>query len=185
VVADYRIVMPPPRVSAVTINGGSPQRSRVTTLAVAFNAPVTLPANPATAFQLRRQSDNATVSLNAAVSGNTVTLTFTGGATQSGSLADGRYTLTALSSQIIGLGGRLDGDVDNVPGGDFVLVGNPTNGLFRLFGDSDGNGTVNVTDFLPFRLAFLTANSTFDFDGSGQVNANDFLQFRLRFLAMI
>ncbi|MBX7102714.1 MAG: hypothetical protein K1X57_01440 [Gemmataceae bacterium] len=185
VVADYRIVTPAAKVSAVTINGGAIQRSRVTSLAVTFDSAVSLPANPATAFQLRRQSDNAVVNLAASVAGNTVTLTFTGGAVQSGSLADGRYTLTALSNSIVSLGGTLDGNADGQPGGDYTLVGTPANKLFRLFGDSDGDGTVTSTDFLAFRLAFLTTGSTFDSDGSGQVSSEDFLQFRLRFLATI
>ena len=53
---------------------------------------VTLPANPAAAFELKRQSDNMLVSLSATVAGNAVTLTFAGGPVEFGSLADGRYT---------------------------------------------------------------------------------------------
>jgi hypothetical protein len=97
------------------------------------------------------------------------------------SLADGRYTLSVLASAI----SNLDGNYDGVAGDNFVLVGSPTNGLFRHFGDSDGNGTVNDIDFLAFRLAFLGSGPMFDFDGSGSIDGNDFLQLRLRFLQMI
>jgi len=53
------------------------------------------------------------------------------------------------------------------------------------FGDSNGDGKVNGTAFLAFRLAFLSANNTIDFDNCGQVDGSDFLQFRLRFLQSI
>lgn len=52
----------------------------------------------------------------------------------------------------------------------------------RLFGDADGNRTVDAADFLAFRLAFLSPGTTFDSDGDGQITATDFLAFRLNFL---
>src|SRR6202008_874731 len=120
------------KVTALQINDGSPQRSRVTSLTVTFDLPATLPANPADGFELRRQSDNAVVLLNAIANGNSVTLTFTGGPVDFASLSDGRYTLKALSSKIP----NLDGNGDATPGDDYVLTGSPANGLFRLFGDA-------------------------------------------------
>src|SRR5262249_54267956 len=42
----------PPSVRNVVINNGDPQRSRVTSVAVTFDQLVSLPANPADAFQL-------------------------------------------------------------------------------------------------------------------------------------
>ncbi|MBX7103468.1 MAG: hypothetical protein K1X57_05280 [Gemmataceae bacterium] len=76
------------------------------------------------------------------------------------SLADGLYTL-------------------NMPATGYSF------GFHRLFGDSDGNRTVDAADLLAFRLAFLGTSATFDFDGDGQVGANDFLAFRLRFLTSV
>jgi hypothetical protein len=178
-----------PQVGTIKVNDGSIQRSRILSLTVPFTQRVNLPTNPTDAFQLRRQSDNALVGLAAAVddSGPTtiVTLTFTGGPLQSGSLADGRYTLTAFSSQISTSYSSLDGNSDGTAGDDFTLAGTPANGLFRLFGDADGNGTVNSADFLNFRLAFLTTSVAFDADGSGTVDADDFLAFRLNFLKSV
>jgi len=171
----------PYTVLSVQVNDGSAQRSRVTSLAVTFDRPVTLPANPADAFQLVRQSDNATVTLNASASSNVVTLTFAGGPVEFNSLKDGRYTLTVFASQIA----NFDGNGDLTSGDDYQLIGTPTNGLFRLFGDADGNGTVDNNDFLAFRLAFLQNNIGFDFNNDGIVNGTDFLQFRLRFLQSI
>jgi surface-anchored protein len=171
----------PPRVSSTAVNNGAAQRSRVTTVAVTFDQPVTFAGLPAAAFQLRRQSDNAAPALAAAVDnsgpGTVVTLTFSGPATESASLADGRYTLTVLASQVPG----LDGNGDGTPGDDYVLVGAPANGLFRLFGDADGDGDVDAQDFGAFRAAFGGMNFIFDFDGDGDVDAADFGAFRSRF----
>jgi len=166
----------PAVISSVQVNDGSPQRSLVTSLKVTFDRPVAVNAN---SFQLIRQSDGAPFALSASVLGSSVTLTFTGGPVEFGSLADGRYTLTALASLING--GNFDGDGNTVAGDDYVLVGSPANGLFRLFGDADGNGAVNSNDFTVFRTAFGLGGSVFDFNNDGQTNANDFAEFRKRF----
>ncbi|MBX7104465.1 MAG: hypothetical protein K1X57_10315 [Gemmataceae bacterium] len=178
---------PAARVASVVVGDGTNQRSTVRQLVVTFEAPVTFAGSPADAFTLRRQSDNATVDLAVAMdpTGTTATITFTGGPTQFGSLADGRYTLGILASQLNGDG--LDGDGNGTGGDDYTLVGNPATAprLFRLLGDADGNGQVTSSDFLAFRLAFLSPNPTFDFDNSGTVSSSDFLAFRLNFLKTI
>src|SRR5262249_39705476 len=133
-----------PRVSGVVVNGGAAQRSRVTNLTVTFSTQVTFANTPGAAFSLTRNSDASAVTFTTTpnvVNGVTVvTLTgFGGPATQTGSLADGRYTLRALASQITAGGMQLDGNGDGTSGDNFVLVGNTTtNKLFRLFGDADG-----------------------------------------------
>jgi hypothetical protein len=179
------VAVPPAKVSGVVINGGAAQRSRVTTLEVTFDQALTFPANPADAFSLLRQGNNAVVNLAAAVSGGgtAVTLTFTGGSVDANSLADGRYTLTIDASKVSNGNGDLDGDGNGSPGGNFVLVGAPGTapGLFRNFGDADGDGDVDAQDFGAFRAAFGGANNTFDFDNDGDVDAQDFGQFRSRF----
>jgi hypothetical protein len=169
----------PAKVTAVQINDGSAQRSRVSSLTVTFDNPPSLPGVPADGFELKRQSDGAGVTLAASVGGSTVTLTFTGGPVESGSLADGRYTLRILAAQVP----NLDGNGDGTPGDDYQLVGDPAAAprLFRLFGDADGDGDVDAQDFGAFRAAFGGANNTFDFDNDGDVDAADFGQFRARF----
>ena len=134
----YRVTAPP-QVSATQINDGTAQRSRVTSLTVTFSAQVTFAGTPGAAFTLTRNSDGAAVSFTATanvVGGVTVvTLNgFTGGVTEFGSLADGRYTLTALASQISAGGGALDGNGDGTGGDNYVLVGSPGTApnLFRL-----------------------------------------------------
>jgi hypothetical protein len=75
---------------------------------------------------------------------------FSGADVQFGSLIDGRYTLSILSAQITNVFGQsLDGDGDIQPGGNFVF--GDAQGLFRLFGDVNGDQTVNGLDLGFFR----------------------------------
>jgi hypothetical protein len=175
-----------PKVADIVIDNGAAQRSRVTDLTVTFSTQVSFATTPAAAFALARISDGASVSFSTSstvINGVTViTLNGFGGlASNAGSLADGRYTLRVWASQVSAGGQPLDGNGDGTGGDDFVLVGTPTNGLFRLFGDANGDGTVSASDFIQFRLAFGGSGSIFDFDGDGAVAASDFIQFRLRF----
>ncbi|MBX7105147.1 MAG: hypothetical protein K1X57_13785, partial [Gemmataceae bacterium] len=176
----------PAKVQSISINGGATQRSRVTTMSITFDQNVGTPS--AAAFQLQNQKSLLLPTLAAAVdnSGPTtvVTLTFSGSSTESASLADGRYTLTISAGAVNG--GNFDGNGDGTAGDNYSLVGNPaTNKLFRLFGDADGSGQVTSSDFLAFRLAFLSPSTAFDFNGNGMVDSSDFLQFRLRFLQSV
>ena len=70
-------------------------------------------------------------------------------------LADGRYTLTAFAAQING--GNFDGNGDGTGGDDYVLASappNPPTNLFRFYGDINGDGTVDASDFIVFRQYF-------------------------------
>lgn len=166
-----------PVVASVAINGGAAQRSQVTHLAVVFDQRVTLPlGNPASAFQLVRSSDGAAVQLAAAVvegATTTVTLTFVGGAVDGASLADGRYTLIVFGGLVATAAGAMTSD--------YRLEGNPANGLFRLYGDADGDGFVDNVDLVAFRAAMQNGGpSYFDADGNGFVDLQDFNRFRQR-----
>lgn len=176
----------PAQVATVTINDGSAQRSRITSLKIAFGQLVSFTGVPATAFELKRNGDNALVTLTAATdfSGNQtiVTLTFTGGPVQSSSLADGRYTLTINADQVFNGNGLIDGDANSTPGGNYILASTGTSGIFRLFGDGNGDARVDSTDFTLFRTVFGTSNGLyFDANNDGVVNSSDFVEFRKRF----
>jgi uncharacterized delta-60 repeat protein len=171
--------------AAAQINDGSPQRSRVTSLTIRFSSQVTFRGAAADAFTLVRTGGDAVnfVGNVTVVNGGTVvTLNgFSGPETEFGSLRDGRYTLTALASQISAGGQALDGDADGTLGGDFTLD------LHRLFGDVNGDRTVNLTDLTAFRNAFgaTTTDANFqpflDLNGDGVINGTDLIQFRNRF----
>src|SRR5262249_43788661 len=113
---------------------------------------------------------------------------FTGTETASGSLNDGRYTLTALANQITAGGQQLDGNGDGTPGDNFVLADNDqAGGLFRLYGDATADRRRDNGDFFLFRntFGFSTGNPAFlvyfDFNADGIVDNGDFFQFRNRF----
>ncbi|MBX7105463.1 MAG: hypothetical protein K1X57_15365 [Gemmataceae bacterium] len=168
-----------PVTATLEINDGEMQRSQLTRLAVTFSQSVTFPAGLAAAIRLDRITPAANVPLVFEQTGNTIKITFSSAAISlpNGSLPDGRYALT-IDAQHIG-GGNFDGNADGTVGDDLTLS------VHRLFGDADGNATINSADFLAFRLAFLSSSSTFDVDGDNQVTAADFLQFRLRFLQSV
>ena len=177
-------------VASTRINDGAAQRSRITSLTVTFSDPVTFSITPGAAFSFVRNSDGAAVTFAATstiVNGVTVVTldNFSGAATQFGSLADGRYTLTALASQISFANEPLDGNRDGMAGDNFTL--NDSGGLFRLFGDVNGDQTVNGLDFGFFKNAFGTQTGDpnflgfLDFNGDGVINGFDFGQFKLRF----
>src|SRR5207253_4862649 len=110
---------------------------------------VTFAGTIASAFTLSRNGGGsvnfgATASVVGAVT--VVTLTkFTGSETQFGSLGDGRYTLTALAGQISANGQPLDGNGDGTPGDNYTF--GDAQGLFRLFGDANGDRRVDIADF--------------------------------------
>lgn len=162
-----------PATANVIVGNGTAQRSRITSLQIAFSQTVGLPTVPAEAFQLKRLSDNSLVGLNAAIAGNTVTLTWTSGPVQAGSLIDGRYQLTLLAAQIAA--GQFDGNADGTPGDNGTFL------FHRLFGDNDGDADVDLADFSAFRQAFGSSSLAFDSDGDGDVDLGDFAAFRGRF----
>jgi hypothetical protein len=174
---------PRPPTAAVTINDGAAQRSMVTRLTVTFSTVVTIDPG---AFTLQQVGGGA-VALspsNSVVNGKTVVvLTFTGTGIVGGSLADGSYVLTVSASKVRDQQGTaLDGNGDGTAGDDFTLADNgQPRGLFRLYGDGDGNRVVNQSDLALFRVAFGSSDLTFDVDGNGAVNQLDLIAFRANF----
>ena len=92
------------------------------------------------------------------------------------SLQDGVYHLSVNASAVTASNGGTP------------MASAYTSPLFhRLFGDADGNKTVNNADYLKFKQSFNAAagqsnyNADFDFDGNGVVNNSDYLQLKKRF----
>jgi uncharacterized delta-60 repeat protein len=172
-------------IAMAQVNDGSVQRSRVTSLTVRFSGLMTFSGLPAQAFTLVRTGGGAvtfTANVSVEFGGTVVVLNnFTGTETEFGSLRDGRYTLTALASQISSGGQALDGDANGTPGGNFVS--GDAQGLFRFFGDINGDRHVDIADFGLFSQSiFNPANyiAAFDFNGDGRVDIADFGQFSVR-----
>jgi hypothetical protein len=139
----------PQSVESVILNDGSAQRSMVTRITVTLGGAAVLDPG---AIELHRQ-DGSLVGFQldiSAVGGKTVAvLTFNGAEFVGGSLADGNYTLTVRADRVHDRFGReLDGDGDGVAGGDH------NDALFRLYGDSDGDRDVDLSDLRRFVSTF-------------------------------
>jgi hypothetical protein len=164
----------------------------VTALTVTFSSVVSFATTPTAAFTLTRVGGGAvnfTATANTVGGVTVVTLTgFTGAEATAGSLNDGRYTLTALASQVSAGGQALDGNGDGTPGDDYVLTDSgAAGGLYRLYGDATGDRRVDNADFFLLRQTFLRSTgdplflSGLDYDSSGTVDNADLFQFKLRF----
>jgi hypothetical protein len=199
-----------PPVGSIQVNDGSAQRSEVRSITVTFNGPVSFAGgngSAAAAFELDHLGDPTdgtfgtprAVTLSAAVSSNgagqtVVTLMFSGSETDSfsaqngaaASLADGRYRLTIFSANVsLPDGSHLSGGTNYVsPTDAFGVAGLH---LYRLFGDGNGDGVVDSTDFAFFRstwdLNWTDADflAYFDSDNSGAIDSTDLGQLRTRF----
>jgi hypothetical protein len=168
-------------VASVVVNDGSAQRSMVTSLTVTFSIIVHLDPG---AFALIRQGGGA-IQLQVAqviVDGHSVdTLTFSGAGIIGGSLADGHYTLSIHGGLVQDDSGHaLDGAGTGVAGSDHVDT------FFRLFGDSDGNGHVDLQDLLHFADTFGKSAGDpgylwyFDYEADGRIDFGDLLQLLRR-----
>ncbi len=154
---------------------------------VTFDMQVTFTNNDSnSAFTLTRNGGGAVLfqATSSVVGGVTVVTisNFTGSETDGfGSLNDGRYTLTALASHISANGQPLGGG----SGTNYTFT--DAQGLFRMFGDANGDGTVNGIDLGLFSNAFGSAAGEpnyvayFDFNGDGLINGIDLGQFKSRF----
>jgi hypothetical protein len=159
------------------------QRSEVRDISFKFNHAVTLSAG---ALTLISYGDSILTGLviNATPALGTPT-TADGGLTwvvpilantpfsdSTGSLQDAIYRVTIDPTKVTGA----------------TLTGSNLSTTFhRLYGDIDGNGTVNSADYFKFKAAFGSStgqanfNADFDFDGNGKINSSDYFKFKANF----
>ncbi len=97
------------------------------------------------------------------------------GVEASGSVTDGRYTLTLHASLV------------HATGGGTLAGGDQTFKFFRLFGDSNGDGKVDDTDLAAFMSAYRSRAGSanyiayFDYNGDNSVDSTDLYQFQRRY----
>jgi predicted outer membrane repeat protein len=187
----------PAKVTSVVVNDGDMQRSRVLSVTVTLSRFISFNGPPENAFQLVRVSDMAPVILSAMVdnsgSSTAVRLTFLGPLVENQSLKDGRYTLTMFASQVAGTGldGNGNGSAQGSPTDDFVYAEPAapapldTTRIFRLFGDTNGNGSVDTADFGVFSVTFQASFVALDLNDNGVIDVFDFIRFRSNFGASI
>ncbi len=151
-------------IAGFVVNDGSAQRSMVDSLTLTFSAPVNLSAGAITLATAA--GDAVPFTLTTPDGGRTWTLTFTGSQFIGGSLANGRYTLTVHAAGVTGQSGG-------------ALATDATYSFFRLFGDANGDGTVNNADLIAFKRAYNSKKGLagyvpyFDYDGNGVIDADD------------
>lgn len=181
-----------PRVVSAVVNDGSAQRSRVTDVTLTFNSVVNFNGD---SFLLSRDGGDSVkfeVSHQIVNSVSVVTLSnFFGSETDPNlgarSLRDGRYTLTVIASEISNGELTLDGNGDGVGDPDDDYSFGEEQGLFRLFGDTNGDRHVDGADFVAFVTTYnLNAGmpgylAHFDFNGDGRIDALDFGAFVQRY----
>ena len=179
-------------VSAMKVGDGTAQRSRIDKLSITFDRLVDFDSE---AFQLERLGENGGL-VQVAVSASSLLnlvfaeLTFSGEHVDSeGYLRDGRYRLTIDGSKVRDGNDLLDGNRDGIAGGNYVF--GDSDGLFSLFGDSDGDGDVDALDYVRFASSFLQKlgepnfDADFDFDRDDDVDALDYSLFGQNFLKTI
>jgi hypothetical protein len=178
------------QIVSITPNGGTslagPQRSRVKSLRVVFDARVRLLPGAVQIFVHPNVTINGVVSQSIgtipeqwnAVSvddGKTWDITFVGANTEAGSLLDGVYDVCVDMAKVLPV----------------ALT------FHRLFGDIDGYDTtdkvarINTSDSGPFGISFMKVagqdgfNEAFDANGDGIVNTADQVRFNSNFLKTI
>jgi len=185
-----------PRVSAVVFGDGTVQRSTVRSITVDFNTIVNISAGAFTldrrAFPTGNTFQPTTFTIGAAPSTfnsgtqTRVVLTFSGTGVDFESLSDGNYRLIINSSSVTANSLSLDGNGDGTAGDNFVRGASSTDNFFRLFGDSDGNGTVNGQETSRYRAALGSVsgqpnyNPLFDFQNNGAITGSDTSAYRSR-----
>ena len=156
-------------VTSFMVNNGSAQRSMVDSLTLTFGAPVTLAPG---AIVLTTQSGLVMPFQVSTTDNTTYVLSFSGAQITGGSLPNGSYVLTVNSSAVSGTSGG-------------AMAADQSYSFFRLFGDYNGDGTVNNADYMIFKKAFnaVVGTSTyasywyFDYFDSGTINSYDLTKF--------
>ena len=138
-----------PAVEGVVINDGEQQRSALKSLSIQFNTLIDVSASAltltnfgTTANPNNRVVTDFSVLVHDHGGKSTAIVTFTSGA----STTDGNYQLDIDGSQVI----RRDGAA--TISGDYSFGENATDDFFQLYGDADGNGFVDFSDFADYFL---------------------------------
>ena len=167
-----------PDVAGFTVDNGTAQRSMIRTLTVSFTAAVTLDSGAITLINTTAGGSKP-VNFTAASSdgGLTYTITPTSGTASGGSLSDGSYSLTVHASGVHASANTA-----------IAAATDHTYTFFRLFGDSNGDGIVNLTDYRAFASAYLKSsgvvgyNAAFDANSDGTINLIDYRAFAANYL---
>jgi len=165
-----------PALPTSSINDGAAQRSMVKKLTLSFGEKVVLDTGAVTIKKSDGSDVPDTTLLLTNPSGDqkNYVLSFSGIGVVGGSLADGIYDLSVAAAGVHDLAGN-------------ALSGSFSQRFHRLYGDYDGNKTVNNGDYFWFKQTFnkSVGETGFldlcDYDANGTVNNGDYFQFKKRF----
>ncbi len=188
------------QIESVSINGNDAnnQRSSIDHLVVQFNSIVDFDFSSGGPFRLIHQESGTEILTTAEINidnGKTrVTLRFLpgDGVDSLGRLSsDGNYHLMVLATKVSRLGFGLDGNGDGHVGDDYNFGADSADNFFRFFGDNNGDGAIDISDFAVFRRAYeriageADFDESFDHDGDGDVDLFDFANFRMNYGSQI
>ena len=187
------VILQPPVVESVVINEGDAQRSSLTSVVVTFDSLVDVPDAAFSITNLGIPLGAANISVNGllvstvdAGTKTVSTITFGVGPNiqprgSANSLVDGNYRLDVTASMVSARGSST------TMVSDFQFGQVAVDHFFRLFGDSNGDGKVNFSDFSSAFLPAFGSDSGspnyvdgLDVQGDGIIN---FLDFSGGFLA--
>jgi hypothetical protein len=173
-----------PQVNGASAALAGAQRSMVDSIVYTFNHAVALGSNAfAIALHQNVTANGATgqtvgtlpaLSYSSADGGVTWVVTFSGAGVVGNSIADGVYDLTLNHAAVTDAQGQ-------------TLAADKVDTFFRLYGDTNGDGTVNNADTFQLRKTFgkNTEDAGFlaylDYNGAGTISNADVFQFRRRF----
>jgi hypothetical protein len=175
---------------APQVNGGlaalaGAQRSMVDQIVYTFNHAVSLATGAFTIALHQNVTVNGasgqavgtlpTLNYSSPDGGVTWVVSFSGAGVVNNSIADGVYDLTLNHAAVSDSQGQ-------------ALAADRTDTFFRLYGDANGDGTVNNTDTFKVKSSFLKNAGDagylayLDYNGDGTVNNSDTFQLKKRFL---
>lgn len=175
---NYTLATPTFSVTGITINGGDPQRSRITEITIAFNTAADAAQFQApNAITLKRLGATLTGGIADFVvdSGNGLIISPTSGLTNSITLTFANIANNGVERQSLA-DGRWELSV--TPAG--YVSSDATTPIRRIFGDANGDGTVDATDFSLFGSAFGLPGSLFDSNADNVIDGIDFASFGAR-----
>jgi hypothetical protein len=189
-----------PTLASGIVGTAASQRSFVPSLTVVFNEPVNFSSSSITLYQEPLNDDGSIDAGSAATdvtssvsvsnpSGDNFTWVIS--APTGTSLADGIYQLVLHGSQITDKAtgtAAFNGGSDQIVSFDSVEAGGASNYFHVLFGDANGDGIVNATDYRAINSAYMSSvgnsdyNAALDFNQDGTINETDYDAFYNNFL---
>jgi predicted outer membrane repeat protein len=173
-----------PQINGALAALAGAQRSMVDDIVYTFNHAVSLSASAFTIALHAGVTVNGntgqtvgtlpTLSWSSPDGGVTWVVTFSGAGVVGGSIADGVYDITLNHAAVTDAPGQ-------------ALAADRVDTFYRLYGDTNGDQSVNGTDYFQFKNAYGTSSGQsgylayLDYNADGLINGTDYFQFKQRY----